>query len=298
MPSTYIRYLLLVGLTLLNQSWALSQMINNKDGKAFESPLTFNRSFLWENKIAQIHETTVIKMAGRPLVDSDEMATHYFDYTGLLERTTKQMPQTENPDTASILYKRNDIGQLFLIEATNGKNITITENNYDPTGKLNRTETKERILQEGLEPRDILIESTTYEYSFPKQNTIRRENINNYGLAYSAITTERNEQGFLLSETEEWYISKKVITKVYTYNEMGWVSSVVSTSNMNEPEEKIDYTYDNNGNVQTAKKYLQKKAVEEYEVIYQNNALVKAILHQDLSSTAITIHKYEYTFRP
>ena len=46
------------------------------------------------------------------------------------------------------------------------------------------------------------------------------------------------------------------------------------------------------------KKYLQKKAVEEYEVIYQNNALVKAILHQDLSSTAITIHKYEYTFRP
>ena len=47
-----------------------------------------------------------------------------------------------------------------------------------------------------------------------------------------------------------------------------------------------------------AKKYLQKKAVEEYEVIYQNNALVKAILHQDLSSTAITIHKYEYTFRP
>lgn len=78
---------------------------------------------------------------------------------------------------------------------------------------------------------------------------------------------------------------------------MGWVSTVSSQSNMGDPIERIEYTYDAKGNVQTAKKFIEGKAVEEYEVIYQNNALVKAILHQDLSSTAITIHKYEYTFR-
>jgi len=236
-------------------------------------------------------------MAGRPLIDTDETVHHYFGLTGLLEKTSQHLPTTEPQDTSSILYKRNDIGQLFAIEKNNGKNITITENTYDHTGKLKRTESKERLINEGVESREILIESTTFEYSFPKENTVRRENINNYGLAYSAITTERNDQGFLLSETEEWYISKKIVTKTYEYNDMGWVSKVISQSNTGDPQERIEYTYDAKGNVQTAKKFIEQKAVEEYEVIYQNNALVKAILHQDLFSTAITIHKYEYTFR-
>lgn len=297
MLSTYKRYisLAILFIGLVPNVW--SQMINNKEGKAFESPLTFNRSFLWENKIAQINETVIIKMAGRPLIDTDETIQHYFGLTGLLEKTNQQLPESNSPDTSSILYKRNDIGQLFEIQKTKGKNVTITEHTYDQTGKLKRTESKEKILAEGIEPREILIESTSYEYSFPKENTVRRENINNYGLAYSAITVERNEQGFLLSETEEWYISKKIITKNYQYNDMGWVSTVSSQSNMGDPIERIEYTYDAKGNVQTAKKFIEGKAVEEYEVIYQNNALVKAILHQDLSSTAITIHKYEYTFR-
>jgi len=297
MLSTYKRYFILATAIIGLVSACSGQMINNKEGKAFESPLTFNRSFLWENKIAQIQETVIIKMAGRPLIDTDEMVQHHFGLTGLLERTNQQWPERERPDTSSILYKRNDIGQLFEIQKTVGKNTTITENTYDQTGKLKRTESKEKIITEGIEPREILIESTSFEYSFPKENTIRRENVNNYGLAYSAITTERNAQGFLLSETEEWYVSKKIITKTYQYNDMGWVSKVVSQSNMEDPQENIEYTYDSKGNVQTAKKFINGKAVEEYEVIYQNNALVKAILHQDLSSTAITIHKYEYTFR-
>ena len=57
------------------------------------------------------------------------------------------------------------------------------------------------------------------------------------------------------------------------------------------------YQYDEIGNVLTAKKIVNGKAVEEYEVLYQNGALVKAILIQDLESEAITIHKYEYTFK-
>ena len=101
----------------------------------------------------------------------------------------------------------------------------------------------------------------------------------------------------LISEEEEWYISKKIAKKTYAYNEKGWVESITTSSNDAQPLEIIQYTYDDRGNVQTAKKLIDGVAVEEYEVIYQNGALVKAILHQDLMSTAITIHKYEYTFR-
>ena len=288
---------LVVMVGLFSSSSMCAQMINNREGKAFESPITFNRSFIWENKIASIQEKKIIKMTGRPLVDLNDETTYHFGLTGLLEKSECKQLQSYLADSTSILFKRNDIGQLFEIETKKGNSVTIEENVYDQTGKIKRSDSKQKIAESNGESRDILIESTTYEYSFPKEFTIRRENINNYGLAFSAITTERNAQGFLISEEEEWYISKKIAKKTYAYNEKGWVESITTSSNDAQPLEIIQYTYDDRGNVQTAKKLIDGVAVEEYEVIYQNGALVKAILHQDLMSTAITIHKYEYTFR-
>ena len=282
----------------LTASAVHAQMINNREGKAFDSPITFNRSFIWENKIKTITEKKVVKMTGRPIVDLNDITIYTFGPTGLLEKVeTKKLVDTD-PDSSSILYKRNDIGQLFLVESKKGSELNIQENIFDQTGKIKRTDIKQRIEESKDKYRDLLIESTTYEYSFPKENTIRRENINNYGLAFSAITTEKNEQGFLLSEEEEWYISKKVNKKSYHYNEKGWVEKISSSSSAGEViDEQLEYHYDDIGNVLTAKKIVKGKAVEDYEVLYQNGALVKAILIQDLESAAITIHKYEYTFK-
>jgi hypothetical protein len=272
-------------------------MINNREGKAFESPITFNRSFIWENKIHTITEKKVIKMTGRPIVDLNDVTQYTFGPTGLLEKVETKKLVEMDPDSSSILYKRNDIGQLFLVESKKGNEINIQENIFDQTGKIKRTDIKQRIEEGKDKFRDILIESTTYEYSFPKEFTVRRENINNYGLAFSAITTEKNEQGFLLSEEEEWYISKKINKKIYLYNEKGWVEKITTHVFNESNEEQLVYQYDEIGNVLTAKKIVNGKAVEEYEVLYQNGALVKAILIQDLESEAITIHKYEYTFK-
>ena len=295
--SSYQRFFSILTFIGLCVSTLKAQMINNREGKAFESPITFNRSFIWENKIHTITEKKVIKMTGRPIVDLNDVTQYTFGPTGLLEKVETKKLVAMDPDSSSILYKRNDIGQLFLVESKKGNEINIQENIFDQTGKIKRTDIKQRIEEGKDKFRDILIESTTYEYSFPKEFTVRRENINNYGLAFSAITTEKNEQGFLLSEEEEWYISKKINKKIYLYNEKGWVEKITTHVFNESNEEQLVYQYDEIGNVLTAKKIVNGKAVEEYEVLYQNGALVKAILIQDLESEAITIHKYEYTFK-
>jgi hypothetical protein len=284
-------------LLILEVSVCRGQMINNKDGKAFESPITFNRSFIWENKILLIEENVLVKMPGRPIDDLQQDIHYYFGNTGILEKKETIAPRNYIPDTTSILYQRNDIGQLFAIESKNVQETTIVQNAYDSNGKIIRQDTKQIIPSGNHENREILVESNSYEYQFPHPNIVVRNNINNYGLTYSAFSTERNDQGFLIKEKEEYFISHRIIEANYQYNERGWVSTVTRTDSQNKEIEKTSYEYDAKGNVLFAKKFINNQPVEEYEVLYQNASLVKAILHQDLSSQVITIHKYEYRFR-
>lgn len=272
-------------------------MVNNKEGKAFENPITFNRSFIWENKILSIEENILVKMPGRPIDDLQKQIEYRFGNIGILESKTSIAPKNYQRDTTSILFKRNDVGQLFAVESKNAQETTVTLHAYDSNGKLIRLDTKQIVGGNNAETREILVESNSYEYQFPKPNIVVRNNINNYGLTYSSFTTERNDQGFLLNETEEFFISKRIISANYRYNERGWVSEVIRTDNQNSETEKVTYEYDKIGNVTFAKKFINNVLVEEYEVLYQNASLVKAILHQDISSQMITIHKYEYQFR-
>jgi hypothetical protein len=186
---------------------------------------------------------------------------------------------------------------LFAVESKSAQETTVTFNAYDSNGKLIRQDTKQIIAVASDQPREILVESNSYEYQFPKSNIVVRNNINNYGLTYSSFTTERNDQGFLIKETEEYFISNRTISAHYKYNERGWVSEVVRNDSQNNEVEKVLYEYDKIGNVNFAKKFINNQLVEEYEVLYQNASLVKAILHQDIGSQMITIHKYEYKFR-
>ena len=272
-------------------------MVNNKEGKAFENPITFNRSFIWENKILSIEENILVKMPGRPIDDLQQQITYRFGNTGILESKTTIAPKNFQRDTTSILFKRNDVGQLFAVESKSAQETTVTYNAYDSNGKLIRQDTKQIIAVASDQPREILVESNSYEYQFPKSNIVVRNNINNYGLTYSSFTTERNDQGFLIKETEEYFISNRTISANYKYNERGWVSEVTKTDSKNNEVEKVLYEYDKIGNVNFAKKFINNQLVEEYEVLYQNASLVKAILHQDIGSQMITIHKYEYKFR-
>ena len=274
-----------------------AQMLNNKEGKAFDNAFLFNRSFIWENKIASITAIKQIKLPGRPINETEWKEIMTFNSTGILEQKMLTTHGTSFQDSSSILFNRNDIGQLFSIEQNKKTETTITEMTYDSNGKITREDIKQILHLQDEGSREILVESTTYEYSFPKPNVVVRNNINNYGLAYSSFTTIRNDQGFLIQELENFFVSQREITTLYEYNEKGWVSKTTQTDNKSNKTEETTFTYDNKGNVIFAKHSINNQLVEEFEVLYNQASMIKAILHQDIASQAITIHKYEYQFR-
>lgn len=272
-------------------------MLNNREGKALEDVFLFNRSFIWENKIASITAIKQIKLPGRPINDMEWKEVLVYNSTGILEKKTLTVQGNAHQDSSSILFKRNDIGQLFSIEQNKKTETTITQMTYDTNGKVTREDIKQVLHVTGESNREILIESTTYEYSFPEPNTIVRNNINNYGLTYSSYTTVRNDKGFLLKEIENFFVSQREITTTYEYNEKGWVSKTIKLDNKSSEKEETAFTYDEKGNVLFAKLWINNQLVEEFEVLYNQASMIKAILHQDIASQAITIHKYEYQFR-
>jgi len=293
----FLRYyitLILLGL-IAGNGW--TQMLNNKEGKAFDNAFLFNRSFIWENKIASITAIKQIKLPGRPINETEWKEVMSFNSTGILERKMLTTQGASFQDSSSILFNRNDIGQLFSIEQNKKTQTTITEMTYDSNGKITREDIKQILHLQGENSREILVESTTYEYSFPQVNVVVRNNINNYGLSYSSFTTIKNDQGFLMKEIENFFVSQREITTLYEYNEKGWVSKTTTTDNTSNEKEETTFTYDNKGNVIFAKHNINNQPVEEFEVLYNQASMIKAILHQDIASQAITIHKYEYQFR-
>lgn len=272
-------------------------MLNNKEGKAFDNNFNFNRSFIWENKIASITAIKQIKLPGRPINETEWKEVMLFNSTGILEKKILTTQGVNFQDSSSILFNRNDIGQLFSIEQNKKTETTLTLMSYDSNGKIIREDIKQVLHIQGENSREILVESTTYEYQFPQPNVVVRNNINNYGLTYSAYTIIRNNQGFLLKEIENYFVSQREITTTYEYNEKGWVSKTSQLDNKSAQIEETHFSYDNKGNVTFAKHYINNQLVEEFEVLYNQASMIKAILHQDIASQAITIHKYEYQFR-
>jgi len=101
----------------------------------------------------------------------------------------------------------------------------------------------------------------------------------------------------LIQEMENFFVSQREITTLYEYNEKGWVAKTTKSDNQSSEKEETLFTYDDKGNVIFAKRNINNQPVEEFEVLYNQASMIKAILHQDIASQAITIHKYEYQFR-
>ncbi len=135
---------ILLGL-ITGEGW--TQMLNNKDGKAFDNAFLFNRSFIWENKIASVTAIKQIKLPGRPINETEWKEVMFFNNTGILEKKMLTTQGTSFQDSSSILFNRNDIGQLFSIEQNKKTETTITQMSYDNNGKIIREDIKQ-ILQQ------------------------------------------------------------------------------------------------------------------------------------------------------
>lgn len=278
-----------------------AQIIDNRNGNAFREEFFFSQQFLWLNKIKSITGVTSIKRPNRPIEQRPDMVVYRFNEVGLLHQMDRVSSVFNLVDSMSILYRRNDLGEVFQKEETGSRGYFTTNYNYDEHGKLIRTDygTAENISAEKgkLIPGQVMTINTESYAWRDQQNGITGKSVyNNYGLHYSNWTITRNQSGFIETETEELIMSGKTTTRTYTYNEHGWISAIQTKHNLSDVLKSQTFTYDQLGNLLKVNYYDDKKLTREIEILYTPTLLVEAFLDHDIQSHDIIITKFSYEF--
>lgn len=280
---------------------ASAQLIDNRNGNAFNEEMFFNQQFLWLNKIRTITAQVSVKRPNRSIEQRPDLAVYRFNEVGLMTRMDKVSSIKNLVDSLTIQFKRNDLGSVALREETGTRGYYSTGYVYDDRGKIIRVEygTAENIAtQKGkLEPgRTVTINSESMIWNEQENGTLRKSVYNNYGLHYANWTIVKNPKGFVESETEELIMSGRTKTKTYSYNEHGWISQIESSDNMSSGKKAQTFRYDDLGNVQKVEYLDGKKMNREIEVLYTSTMLVEAFLDHDLETGDIVITKFTYEY--
>ncbi|MBL7941282.1 MAG: hypothetical protein JNM00_00855, partial [Flavobacteriales bacterium] len=91
-----------------------AQIIDNRNGKAFEDEMFFNQEFLWQNKIRVVSATTTIKRPSRPIEPRPDVLVYHFNEVGLLQQIDRVRSVLQFVDTTSILFRHNGLGEVEL----------------------------------------------------------------------------------------------------------------------------------------------------------------------------------------
>jgi hypothetical protein len=278
-----------------------AQIIDNRLGNAFKEEMFFNQEFLWQNKIKTITGLYSVKRTGRPIEQKRDIVVYRFNSVGLLDQIDKVETILQFVDSSSILFKRNDLGEVELRSENGTKGYSTTHFNYDGEGRLIRMDfgKAENISEQKgkLEPgQTFIVNSESFEWGPTAEGILRKSNFNNYGLHYSNTTVKKNELGYILSEVEELIMSNRTTTRNYSYNEKGWIAKIETSDNLNTPRRSELYSYDDLGNLVKVEYLEGEVLLREVEVLYTETMLIEAFLDHDIKSHDIIITKFKYEF--
>jgi hypothetical protein len=280
-----------------------AQIIDNRHGKVFQEEMYFNQQFIWQNKIKAITGIKSIKRPNRPIESRPDMIAFRFNEVGQLQSMDKISSVLHLVDSLQVLYYRNNLGELEIKTEQGSKGYHTTNYHYDQQGHITRVsyEKTENLssekgkLQAG---QGILVNAETYEWQQNESGQLKRKNYNNYGLHYSNWTMTTNALGYLQEESEELIMSGRTTTKVYSYNEHGWISEIVITDNQSNKKKQEKYTYDDLGNLKKVEYFQDSRVIREIELLYKPNLLLEAFLDHDMLTEEVVITKFSFEYYP
>jgi hypothetical protein len=279
---------------------AESQIIDNRLGNAFKEEMYFNREFLWQNKVKKITGTFSIKRPNRPIDPRPDLLVFEFNEIGLLTKIDKVTSVLSLVDSLTVLFKRNDLGEVEIRNEKSKKGFYSTKFIYEE-GKVVRIdyEKSENLSEDAKKVeagKSTLINSESFVYADAGTLASRKSSYNNYSLLYSNEIVTKNELGFIVSRKEELTMSGKTREAVYTYNDKGWVSKISYSDNAGGAPRTDEFYYDEIGNLLKVEYRENGELLKEIEVLYTETMLIEALINHDLKSHDIEIVKFQYEF--
>jgi hypothetical protein len=280
-----------------------AQIIDNREGKAFQQEMFFSQEFLWQNKISSITGVCQMKRTGKAIENRPDITVYHFNETGQLAKIDAVTSVLSLVDSTHIVFDRNELGLVQNRNELGRNGYTTTAFFYDHKGRVERIDNSvsenksiEKLkLVPGL---TVTVNSESFKYSEPSSLILRKESFNNYGLPYSVDLVYRDSAGFVTREEKELTLSSKSYSKTYTYNDKGWIAQISTIESSSNKEIKREtFQYDRIGNLVKVSYYANSILQREIEILYTPTSFVEATLDQDMGSKDILITKYSYDFR-
>lgn len=280
-----------------------AQIIDNREGKAFQQEMFFSQEFLWQNKISTITGVCQMKRTGKAIENRPDITVYHFNETGQLAKIDAVTSVLSLVDSTHIVFDRNELGLVQNRNELGRNGYTTTAFFYDHKGRVERIDNSvsenksiEKLkLVPGL---TVTVNSESFKYSEPSSLILRKESFNNYGLPYSVDLVYRDSAGFVTREEKELTLSGKSYSKTYTYNDKGWIAQISTIESSSNKEIKREtFQYDRIGNLVKVSYYANSILQREIEILYTPTSFVEATLDQDMGSKDILITKYSYDFR-
>jgi hypothetical protein len=280
-----------------------AQIIDNREGKAFQQEMFFSQEFLWQNKISTITGVCQMKRTGKAIENRPDITVYHFNETGQLAKIDAVTSVLSIVDSTQIVFDRNELGLIQNRNELGRNGYNTTAFFYDQKGRVERIDNSvsenksiEKLkLVPGL---TVTVNSESFKYSEPSKLILRKESFNNYGLPYSIDLVYRDSSGFVTREEKELTLSSKSFSKQYTYNDKGWIAQIATIESSSNKETKREtFQYDKIGNLIKVSYYSNAVLQREIEILYTPTSFIEATLDQDMGSKDIVITKYTYEFR-
>ena len=297
-----IRNMFIVLLVSVAQ-FANSQIIDNREGKAFQQEMFFSQEFLWQNKISTITGICQMKRTGKAIENRPDIIVYHFNETGQLAKIDAVTSVLSLVDSTQIVFDRNELGLIQNRNELGRNGYNTTSFFYDHKGRVERIDNSvsenksiEKLkLVPGL---TVTVNSESFKYTEPSTLILRKESFNNYGLPYSIDLVYRDTAGFVTREEKELTLSGKSFNKQYTYNDKGWIAQISTVESASNKEIKREsFQYDRIGNLIKVSYFTNAILQREIEILYSPTSFIEATLDQDMGSKDILITKYSYEFR-
>jgi len=290
-------------LSILIVQFGNSQIIDNREGKAFQQEMFFSQEFLWQNKISSITGVCQMKRTGKAIENRPDITVYHFNETGQLSMIDAVTSVLTIVDSTQIVFDRNELGLIQNRNELGRNGYSTTAFFYDQKGRIERidnsvSENKSIEKLKLIPGLTVTVNSESFKYSEPSKLILRKESFNNYGLPYSVDLVYRDSAGFVTREEKELTLSGKSLSKLYTYNDKGWIAEISTTESSSKKEIKREtFQYDRIGNLIKVTYFSNGEVQREIEILYTPTSFIEATLDQDMGSKDILITKYTYEFR-